>query len=188
MKTRMQPIGNIWNRFPRVVRDLAITCGKEVQLEMEGKETELDKTIIEAIKDPLTHIVRNSVDHGIETPEVRSPRANRPRAACSCVLFMKAARSTSRLSMTAPASTSSASKRKPSSAALFTRPGRPHERTRRRPPDLSARILDGGKNHQCLRPRRRHGRGQNQHRKDRRHGGHAKSDRHEARRSRSRFR
>ena len=71
MKTRMQPIGNIWNRFPRVVRDLAVACGKDVRLEMEGKETELDKTIIEAIKDPLTHIVRNSVDHGIERPEVR---------------------------------------------------------------------------------------------------------------------
>jgi two-component system, chemotaxis family, sensor kinase CheA len=71
MKTRMQPIGNIWNKFPRVVRDLAASCGKNIRLEMEGKETELDKTLIEAIKDPLTHIVRNSADHGIETPEVR---------------------------------------------------------------------------------------------------------------------
>ncbi len=71
MKTRMQPISNIWNRFPRVIRDLAVTCGKMVRLEMEGKETELDKTIIEAIKDPLTHIVRNSVDHGIELPQTR---------------------------------------------------------------------------------------------------------------------
>ncbi|HUY88132.1 MAG TPA: chemotaxis protein CheA [Pirellulales bacterium] len=74
MKTRMQPIGNIWNRFPRVVRDLAMACGKEVRIEMEGKETDLDKTIIEAIKDPLTHLVRNSVDHGIEPPEVRRQR------------------------------------------------------------------------------------------------------------------
>jgi two-component system chemotaxis sensor kinase CheA len=71
MKTRMQPIGNIWAKFPRVVRDIATQCGKQVRVEMEGKETELDKTIIEAIKDPLTHIVRNSVDHGIEAPEVR---------------------------------------------------------------------------------------------------------------------
>jgi two-component system, chemotaxis family, sensor kinase CheA len=71
MKTRMQPIGNIWNKFPRTVRDLAHTCGKEVRLEMEGQETELDRTIIEAIKDPLTHLVRNSMDHGIESPEVR---------------------------------------------------------------------------------------------------------------------
>jgi len=71
MKTRMQPIGNVWSKFPRVVRDLAAACGKKVRLEMEGKETELDKTLIEAIKDPLTHIVRNSIDHGIESPEKR---------------------------------------------------------------------------------------------------------------------
>jgi two-component system, chemotaxis family, sensor kinase CheA len=71
MKTRMQPIGNVWSKFPRVVRDLAVTCGKQVRIEMDGRETELDKTIIEAIKDPLTHLVRNAVDHGIETPEAR---------------------------------------------------------------------------------------------------------------------
>jgi two-component system, chemotaxis family, sensor kinase CheA len=71
MKTRMQPIGNVWSKFPRVVRDLEAACGKKVRLEMEGNETELDKTVIEAIKDPLTHIVRNSVDHGIESPAKR---------------------------------------------------------------------------------------------------------------------
>jgi two-component system chemotaxis sensor kinase CheA len=71
MKTRMQPIGNIWSRFPRTVRDVALGCGKQVNIEMEGKETELDKTIIEAIKDPLTHLVRYSVDHGIELPDDR---------------------------------------------------------------------------------------------------------------------
>lgn len=74
MKTRMQPIGNVWNKFPRVVRDLALLCGKQVAIEMEGKDTELDKTIIEAIKDPLTHIVRNAVDHGIEPPAERAAR------------------------------------------------------------------------------------------------------------------
>lgn len=71
MKTRMQPIGNVWSKFPRVVRDLSGMLNKKVRIEMEGKETELDKTIVEAIKDPLTHLVRNSVDHGIEAPEVR---------------------------------------------------------------------------------------------------------------------
>jgi two-component system, chemotaxis family, sensor kinase CheA len=71
MKTRMQPVGNIWSKFPRTVRDVAMSCGKQVRIEMIGKETELDKTIIEAIKDPLTHLVRNSVDHGIERPEAR---------------------------------------------------------------------------------------------------------------------
>jgi len=71
VKTRMQPIGNIWSQFPRTVRDVALGCAKEVAIEMEGKETDLDKTIIEAIKDPLMHLVRNSVDHGIELPEDR---------------------------------------------------------------------------------------------------------------------
>jgi len=71
MKTRMQPIGNVWNRFPRIVRDLANVCGKKVTLELDGTETELDRSIIEAIKDPLTHAVRNAVDHGIESQERR---------------------------------------------------------------------------------------------------------------------
>ena len=78
MKTRMQPIGNIWSKFPRTVRDVATACGKQIRLEMEGKETELDKTIIEAIKDPLMHIVRNSADHGIETPDRRAAAGKSP--------------------------------------------------------------------------------------------------------------
>ena len=78
MKTRMQPIGNIWSKFPRTVRDVATACAKQVRIEMEGEDTELDKTIIEAIKDPLTHIVRNSVDHGIETPAKRAAAGKPP--------------------------------------------------------------------------------------------------------------
>jgi chemotaxis protein histidine kinase CheA len=78
MKTRMQPIGNIWSKFPRTVRDVALGCGKQIRIEMEGKETELDKTIIEAIKDPLTHLVRNAVDHGIEPPEERVAAGKSP--------------------------------------------------------------------------------------------------------------
>lgn len=81
MKTRMQPIGNIWSKFPRVVRDLAVQCQKKIRIEMEGRETELDKTIVEAIKDPLTHLVRNAVDHGIEPPDVRV-RAGKPEEGC----------------------------------------------------------------------------------------------------------
>jgi two-component system chemotaxis sensor kinase CheA len=71
MKTRMQPIENIWAKFPRIVRDVANDLGKQVRLVMEGNETELDRTIIEAIKDPLLHIVRNSLDHGFEPPAGR---------------------------------------------------------------------------------------------------------------------
>jgi len=71
MKTRMQPIDNVWSKFPRVVRDVSGSLEKQVKLEMEGRETELDKTIIEAIRDPLTHLLRNAIDHGIERPDVR---------------------------------------------------------------------------------------------------------------------
>ena len=78
MKTRMQPIENVWNKFPRTVRDVATACGKQVRIEMEGKDTELDKSIIEAIKDPLTHLVRNSVDHGIELPAARKAAGKSP--------------------------------------------------------------------------------------------------------------
>ncbi len=87
MKTRMQPIGNIWSKFPRTVRDLAVGCGKQVRVEMEGKETELDKTLIEAIKDPLTHLVRNTVDHGIERPEVRQAAGKNPEGRLSLRAF-----------------------------------------------------------------------------------------------------
>ena len=86
MKTRMQPIGNIWSKFPRTVRDVALGCGKQVRIEMEGKETELDKTIIEAIKDPLTHLVRNAVDHGIEPPDTRRVAGKSPEG----LLFLRA--------------------------------------------------------------------------------------------------
>src|SRR5262249_4036771 len=79
MKTRMQPIGVVWNKLPRVVRDLAAALGKQIHLEMDGSGTELDRTIIDAIKDPLTHIVRNSCDHGVEPPEVRTARGKTPQ-------------------------------------------------------------------------------------------------------------
>lgn len=71
MQTRMQPISTLLGRFPRIVRDLANQTGKEVSLVMEGQETGLDRSLLEAIKDPLTHIVRNSIDHGLEKPEER---------------------------------------------------------------------------------------------------------------------
>jgi len=71
MKTRMQPIKKVFGRFPRVVRDLARTLNKEVNLEMQGEDTDLDKNLVEALADPLVHLVRNAVDHGIESPEQR---------------------------------------------------------------------------------------------------------------------
>jgi len=71
MKTRMQPIKKVFGRFPRVVRDLARNLKKEVNLELRGEETDLDKNLVEALADPLVHLVRNSVDHGVEAPDVR---------------------------------------------------------------------------------------------------------------------
>ncbi len=72
IKARLQPIGSVWNKFPRLARDLALSCGKQVMVEMEGSETELDRALLEAIKDPLTHILRNAIAHGIETPQHRT--------------------------------------------------------------------------------------------------------------------
>jgi two-component system chemotaxis sensor kinase CheA len=78
MKTRMQPIKKVFGRFPRVVRDLARTLKKEITLELVGEETDLDKNLVEALADPLVHLVRNSVDHGIEMPEEREAQG-KPR-------------------------------------------------------------------------------------------------------------
>ncbi len=78
MKTRMIKIGKVFNRFPRLVRDLSKETGKEIQLEIKGEDTELDKTLIEEINDPLVHLIRNSVDHGVETPDERE-KAGKPR-------------------------------------------------------------------------------------------------------------
>ena len=78
MRARMQPVSALWARLPRLVRDVAHACGKSVRLEMEGNATELDRTLVEALKDPLTHLVRNAIDHGIETPSAREA-AGKPR-------------------------------------------------------------------------------------------------------------
>ena len=78
MKTRMQPIKKVFGRFPRVVRDLARSLNKDIKLEMLGEETDLDKNLVEALADPLVHLVRNSVDHGVEMPDDRE-KAGKPR-------------------------------------------------------------------------------------------------------------
>ena len=81
MQARMQPVGHLFGKFPRMVRDLAQTCGREVRIEFFGQETGLDKSLLEAIKDPLTHAVRNAVDHGIEPPAERV-MAGKPSEGC----------------------------------------------------------------------------------------------------------
>jgi two-component system chemotaxis sensor kinase CheA len=88
MKARMQPVSNIFSKIPRIVRDLSQSLGRRVRLQVEGQETELDKSLLEAIKDPLTHAVRNSLDHGIEPPEVRQAAGKDPEG----TLKLRAAR------------------------------------------------------------------------------------------------
>jgi two-component system chemotaxis sensor kinase CheA len=83
MKARMQAISTVWSKYPRVVRDLSLATGKQVRIETVGEETELDKTIIEAIRDPLTHIIRNAIDHGIESPAHRLAVGKRPEGLLS---------------------------------------------------------------------------------------------------------
>jgi len=86
MRTRMQPIGQVWAKLPRMVRDLSSQLGRNVRLVLEGHDTELDRTLLEAVKDPLTHLVRNALDHGIETPDARRQEGKDPEG----VLLLRA--------------------------------------------------------------------------------------------------
>ena len=126
MKTRMQPIGNAWQKLPRIVRDLCAELGKDIELEMHGAETELDRQVLELVKDPLTHLVRNCADHGIESP------AERIAAGKSQQRHDPADRLSSRrphhhrdLPTTAAASISRASRPKPSRPGLPAKPSWP---------------------------------------------------------------
>ena len=103
MKTRMQPIGNAWQKLPRIVRDLATELGKEIELEMHGADTELDRQVLDLIKDPLTHMVRNSADHGLETPSSAAPPGSPRRAPSASPPITRAATSSSRSPTTAAA-------------------------------------------------------------------------------------
>jgi len=87
MKTRMQPIGQVWAKMPRIVRDLAHQLGREVDLHMDGHETELDRSLLEALKGPLTHLVRNAMDHGIERPADRVARGKSEKGTLSLRAF-----------------------------------------------------------------------------------------------------
>ncbi len=86
LRTRMRPIRSVWAKLPRLVRETSIVCGKNVTLELEGEDTELDKSVVEAIKDPMTHCVRNAIDHGLETPEQRVAAGKSPTG----TLYLKA--------------------------------------------------------------------------------------------------
>lgn len=89
MQTRMQPVSNVFNKFPRIIRDLSKTLGKEIELQLEGNEVEMDKSVIEALTDPLTHLVRNSADHGLEAPDVREKLGKRRTGTIQLKAFHK---------------------------------------------------------------------------------------------------
>ena len=190
MKTRMQPIGNAWQKLPRIVRDLSNELGKQIELEMHGAETELDRQVLELIKDPLTHMVRNSADHGLETPaERRAAGKPETRHASGSPPITRAATSSSRSPTTAAASTPSASGPRRSRKGLATEA----EIDKLSEAQIHKFIFAPGfstadDGHQRVRPRRRHGRGAQQHRSDRRHHRRASRCAARARASPSRFR
>ena len=170
MRTRMQPIGQVWSKFPRIVRDLAHQLGKECRLVMEGKETELDKTILEAIKDPLTHLVRNSVDHGISSPADREARGKNPEGTLTLRAYHEGGQVNIEISDDGSGvNLERVSQKALEHAAREARAARAHDREELVEPHLLARLLYGEGSHQRLRPRRGHGRRQDEHREDRRH-------------------
>ncbi len=93
MAIRMQPVKSVFSRMPRLVREVSAKVGKAVRLNMSGEQTEVDKTVIEELADPLTHMIRNAIDHGIEAPEIRRGRASPRKARSNSPRSMPAATS-----------------------------------------------------------------------------------------------
>jgi two-component system chemotaxis sensor kinase CheA len=90
MKTRMQPVGRLFQKYPRIARDLARSLGKDVELELVGEDTEIDKTMIEDLGDPIIHLIRNAVDHGVESPRSAAPPGSRKSPMCASKRARKA--------------------------------------------------------------------------------------------------
>ena len=171
MRTRMQPIGAVFSHFPRVVRDLSSKLGKQCDIVMDGKEVEVDKTILEAIGDPLTHLVRNSIDHGVEPPDVRTASGKKAKGTVTLRAYHQAGKV--RIDVAddgAGIDADAAAAEGRREGRDHGRAGQPHGRPRDGPADLPPRLLDGGEDHRRQRPRRRHGRRPDEHRKARRHG------------------
>ena len=171
MKARMQPVSNIFSKMPRIVRDLSQSLGRRVRLQVEGQDTELDKSLLEAIKDPLTHAVRNSLDHGIEPPEVRQAAGKDPEG----TLKLRASHEGSHVIIEVSDDGAGIAVEKVRQKAIergviTAGPRRPAGRARAAATDLSARLLHRRRGHQRQRPRRGHGRGAHQCGEDRRQG------------------
>ena len=178
MKTRMQPIRHAWSKLPRMVRDLSAELGKRIDLVMLGEGTELDRQVLELIRDPLTHMVRNSADHGLESQAVRLA-AGKPATGTITLnsfhegghIVIEVARRRRRAADRAhPGARAGAGAGHGGGAGRHVGAAGP-------PLHLPCGPLDRAGRHRRVRPRRRHGRGEDQHRAARRHGGPAQRGR-----------
>lgn len=172
MKTRMQPIKKVFGRFPRLVRDLARNMKKEINLELVGEETDLDKNLVEALADPLVHLVRNAVDHGIESPEEREA-AGKPRVG-QVVLSAEQEGDHILLMITDDGKGMDAevlrNKAVEKEGPAGARCGGPPDRPGVLQPDFRPGFLDQDRDFRRVRPRCRHGRGEDQDFPAQRHG------------------
>ena len=171
MQTRLQVVETVFSKFPRLVRDLSNALGKQCELVVEGEDVELDKSIIEAIGDPLTHLIRNAVDHGLESPEARAqgrqaaqgknPAEGVPPGGQGEPCRQRRRRRHRR---------GQDQGRGGLAGSHHRRAGPRNERPRSAAADLPPRLLHGREAHQPQRPRRGNGRRQDERRTARRHG------------------
>ena len=189
MRTRMQPIGTLWVKYPRLVRDLAIECDKQVGIRTEGEETELDRSLIEAMRDPLTHLVRNAVDHGIEPPADRSRAGKPPEGTVRIRAFHEGGQVVVEVTDDGAGIDPGRVRAKAVQSGHISI-GAAEQMSDREA--LNLIFLPGfstaERGHEGIGPRRRHGRRSNEHRARRREHRRAEPARRRARRSRSRSR
>ena len=160
MKIRMVPVEQLFRRFPRMVRDVAKQCGKEVELVMSGQDTDLDKSLLDAIAEPLTHLVRNAVSHGIESAEERVRNGKPARGTIHLTSYHHGNQVIVEVSDDGAGIDVEKVKAKALENGLVTRGrGGPAGRGRDSRTGLPARVQHRGRDHRSLRPRRRHGRG-----------------------------
>ena len=147
MRLRMQPCKRLFQQLPRVVRDLSRQLRKDVRLEIVGEDVEIDKTVVDALSAPMTHLVRNSLDHGIEMPEVRTAATRRPLPPYASPPFIWATKCESRCRTTAKASTGGSSRKRPSTRESSAPSRRPICPSRRRWSWCSAPDFPPGSRH-----------------------------------------
>ena len=160
LATRMQPVGRLFQKFPRLVRELAKDLGKDVELNIEGAETEVDRVVVDSLYDPLVHMLRNALDHGVESPEQRVASGKPAKAFISLKAWQEANSVMIVLQDDGKGMDPVALRKKAIREGPDQRKRRAHRR-RSLPAGVPARLLHQGAGHLGVRPRRRHGRGEN---------------------------